>query len=96
MLAGDIATFTCVAEGLPRPNITWYNLLTESPQELSQDERFSVETVDGAGDRQVRSNLTIINAQPLLAGMYACNASNEVAMDAAMANLTVHSESVAS
>ena len=71
VLVGDNATFTCMAEGLPRPNIMWYSLLTGSPQELSPGERFSVETVDGAGDRQVRSSLTIINAQPLLASMYA-------------------------
>ena len=93
VLAGDTATFMCVAEGVPRPSITWYS---QTPQEIAPGGRFSVETVNGAGDRQVTSTLSITDAQPLQAGMYACNATNEVAVDVAMATLTVNSESVTS
>ena len=97
MVAGNnTATFICMAEGLPRPSIMWYSLVTETPQKIAQGGRFSVETVEGAGDRQVTSTLTITNAQPLLAGKYACNATNEVAMDVAIVTLTVYSESVTS
>ena len=90
----DNATFMCTAEGLPRPNITWFRLLNEVPQALPVD-RFSVQTMDGPGERTVTSVLTIENAQPALAGMYVCNATNEVALDTEFVNLLVHSECIA-
>lgn len=83
-------TFTCAAEGLPRPSIMWFIIPEEGPQQDLPADGFTVESV---GDRQVRSNLTIENTQPLLAGMYVCNATNEVAVEIAMASLTVNSES---
>ncbi len=87
------ATFSCTAEGLPRPSITWFTLLDESPQELLADSVFSIDTVDGAGEREVTSTLTINNTQPAVSGTYICNATNEVNTATAMTTLTVHSKS---
>ena len=46
------------------------------------------------GDRQRRSNLTIIGTQPSDAGDYSCEAVNEPGIDMDQATLTVHGEIV--
>ena len=91
VISPDSATFTCVAEGLPRPNITWFVLTGNGPQGLPAG-GFMVQYVNGIGVRQVMSTLTIANTQPLVAGMYVCNATNDVDVEVAMATLTVNSE----
>ena len=91
VVSPDSATFTCVTEGLPRPNITWFVLTGDGPQGLPVD-GFMVQSVNGIEDRQVMSTLTISNTQPLVAGMYVCNATNDVDVEVAMATLTVNSE----
>ena len=90
VVSPDSATFTCVAEGLPRPNITWFMLTGDGPQGLPAG--VLVQSVNGIGDRQVMSTLTISNTQPQVAAMYVCNATNDVNVEFAMATLTVNSE----
>ena len=90
VVSPDSATFTCVAEGLARPTITWFVLTGDGPQGLPAG--VLVQSMNGIGDRQVMSTLTIANTQPLLAGMYVCNATNDVDVEVAMATLTVNSE----
>ena len=91
VVSPNSATFTCVAEGLPRPIIMWFVLTGDGPQELPAD-GFMVQSMNGIGARQVMSTLTIANTQPLVAGMYVCNATNDVDVEVAMTTLTVNSE----
>ena len=44
------------------------------------------------GDREKRSNLTIVGTQPFDAGAYACMAVNEPGSATQQATLTVHGE----
>ena len=44
------------------------------------------------GDRERRSNLTVLDTQPSDAGGYACVAMNEPGTDREQATLTVHGE----
>ena len=87
-------TFTCVAEGLPRPTIEWFVTLPDgTPEELPRNESgVSIEDTDGPGDRIIMSVVAITNVQPIIGGIYSCVASNDVDTQVAMANLTVQSK----
>ena len=92
VVAPASVSFTCVAEGLPTPNITWFTF-TESLglTELdTQDSNISTST----NGRQLMSVLTLSTVEPFMttAITYLCNASNVVSQDGAMATLTVHGE----
>jgi len=52
---------------------------------------FTIEDME-IGDRERRSNLTIIGTQPSDAGAYGCVAANEPGTSAEQATLTVHGE----
>ena len=82
------ATFSCLATGRPRPDIVWTRL-PDMIQLQPQPAEFIIEEQE-IGDRERRSNLTIIGTQPSDAGMYACVAMNEPGTDARQATLTVH------
>ncbi len=84
--------FDCVAEGFPRPIITWYINQTGNTTEISDTTDFNITTAIGAGDRQVMSSLRVNRVRPFLAVDYICNASNVVNDDIRIAALTVHSK----
>ena len=89
-------TFTCVAEGLPRPTISWFitvpnGSLVEFPRN-DPALGLSIEDTNGPGDREVTSVITITNILPFLGVTYTCVASNEVDTQVAAANLTVQSK----
>ena len=89
------ATFNCEAEGLPRPDISWFKIQNDVAMEItSADSDFIVSTVNGTGDRQVMSTLKVDIVRPALAAMYICNASNVVRSMTAAATLIVHSKSL--
>ena len=89
-------TFTCVAEGLPRPTISWFITVPNgSLVELPRNDPalgLSIEDTTGPGDRVVMSVTTITNILPFLGTTYTCVASNEVDTQEAAANLTVLSK----
>ena len=90
---GD-TTFTCVAEGLPRPTIGWFitdpsGTLVELPRD---DPQLSIEDTTGPGDRVTMSVISITNILPFLGVTYTCVVSNEVDTQVAAANLTVLSK----
>ena len=91
VVAPGNVTFTCVAEGVSRPNITWFFLHSELGPIQAPSDTFSLN--EGPGEREVMSTLTITNSQPVNGGMYSCNASNEVSTETATATLTVHCQS---
>ena len=86
------ASFTCVAEGLPRPFITWFLQQDNMTSEISDGLDFNITVTEGSGDRQVTSILTVASVRPSLAGMYICNASNMVDDNTENATLIVHGE----
>ena len=86
-------TFNCEAEGLPRPDISWFKIQNDMAMEItSADSDFTLSTVNGTGDRQVMSTLKVNIVRPALAAMYICNSSNVVRSITAAAALIVHSK----
>ena len=85
-------SFTCVAEGLPRPTVSWFFQQNDVTLETSNTSYFSIDVMNGSGDRQVMSTLTVTSVRPSLAGRYICNASNMVSVDTEAASLVVHSK----
>ena len=89
------ATFNCEAEGLPRPDISWFKIQNDMATEItSADSDFIVSTLNGTGDRQVMSTLKVDIVRPALAAIYICNASNVVRSITAASTLIVHSKSL--
>ena len=88
----NTVSFTCDAEGFPRPNIVWFIQQDGIPIKLTNDTDFTIITANGSGDRQMTSTLTVASVRPSLAGIYICNASNVVDDDAQDATLIVHSK----
>lgn len=81
------ATFTCSADGLPRPSVRWLNGTTDLTQ--------SVENVISdviSGEENVISTLVITAANPFDASEYTCEFMNEVDSNMSSAFLTVHGE----
>ena len=82
----DSVTFTCVATGLPRPDIVWFfkdNNGTIIGGLVAID-------VISRGERQIASSLSLANAFPLAAGEYTCVAENVVDKTESSAVLSVH------
>ena len=88
------ASFTCVATGRPRPNITWWRLESDGSvvqQVTNKENKTSITTVP-LGEREVTSTLTILWVNASDGGMYSCVADNEASSTSASATLTVHGE----
>ena len=85
------AVFTCVADGVSTPVITWWR--RESSNSLTQlsSDGINVTISDRNLDSRTRqSNLTIFQSQPVDTVEYVCVATNEIASDTASAVLTVY------
>ena len=83
-------TFSCLATGRPRPDIVWTRL-SDMVQLQPPSANFTIEEQE-TGDRERRSNLTILGTQPSDAGGYACVAMNVPGTEREEATLTVHGE----
>ena len=71
----DNVTLSCIAEGLPPPNITWFVQPSGgSPSELMEDTNIAIEieTVDDGAS----STLTLYNVQPSDTANYTCSIVN--------------------
>jgi len=88
VVEAEDATFSCLVTGRPRPAIAWFRLsdftLLQPPSE-----NFSIVEQE-IGDRERRSNLTIIGTEPSDAGAYGCVTVNEPGTNSEQATLTVH------
>ena len=86
-------TLTCMADGVPAPNITW--LRVNNSMLLSLDEVGAppdVLSIDRSflDERTAVSTLNLFGVQPLFAGNYTCRAVNLLGMDTEVATVTVH------
>ena len=82
------AMFSCTAEGVPRPNISWWRMDNETEVTVSENSftRISTTTLD---DCHISSILTFTETQPFMSGVYVCSATNEVASARKCATLSV-------
>ena len=90
----NTAAFTCIAEGLPVPSISWFMEQGHEVMEISSsDSNFIISTTTGIIENQAMSTLTITSVRPALATTYICKATNVVNEATQEAILTVHSKS---
>ena len=86
--------FSCTAEGVPLPDITWIridNAGTESEVISSNSSQINNTPMS---DRVLMSTLTFSEAQPSDSAMYRCVASNILGTADAVAQLIVNGEKV--
>ena len=91
MVSPNPAVFTCEADGVSTPEITWWR--RESSNSLTQlsSDGINVTISDRNLDSRTRqSNLTILQPRPVDAAEYVCRATNEITSDTASAVLTVY------
>ena len=80
--------FSCLAEGRPRPNITWLRREGDSDRLEQLTGLFSNVAI---GEDSLASNLTVPDSGPAIAGEYICRAENGVEeVTETSANLTVN------
>ena len=82
-------TFNCSAQGRPRPSLRWLRNVTGVNEEIVPGPKFSIDEMM-SGNREVRSDLTIVMTQALDAGQYLCVADNVVRSVTRSVTLTVH------
>ena len=85
------AVFTCVADGVSIPVITWWRREpSNSLTQLSSDGVNVTISDKNLDSRKRQSNLTILQPQPVDAVEYVCVATNQLRSDTASAVLTVY------
>ena len=91
VVSPEPAMFSCTADGVPRPNITWLRVNNGTDMEVLEDS-FTQITTTTLTDRLTMSVLTFNETQPFRSGVYVCLAANLVDSATAMAELTVNGE----
>ena len=84
----ETAVFTCEADGVPMPTITWWRYDTTLTEVTDAKENVTIDVTP----RTVMSTLTFTNTQPILAAQYRCTASNLLGMASENVTLTVNGE----
>ena len=89
VVSPDPATFSCTADGVPRPDITWWRVNDGTEMEVIEDSstQITTSTVNG---RLIMSIFIFNETQPFRSGVYVCSAANILDPARAMANLTVN------
>ena len=91
VVAPDSAMFSCTADGVPLPDITWMRIDNGTESEIFSD-NFTQINNSPINDRVVMSTLTLSETQPSTSAMYRCVASNLLGSDNAVTQLTVNGE----
>ena len=85
------ASFSCSANGLPRPSITWLRVVSGSLLPITQSSKYTIVSTP-IGEQNQTSTLMILNTSPEDATEYACHAANLEGSTVTTATLTVHGE----
>ena len=87
-------SFSCMANGVPAPNITWLrinNSMTLSLDDVdAPPEILRIDRQYQADGRTINSTLNFFGVQPEFASNYTCRAVNLLGVDEAVAQLIVH------
>ena len=88
-MSPDPAMFSCTADGVPRPDITWLRVNNGTEMEVLEDSSTQITTTT-LNDRLIMSVLTFNETQPSRSGVYVCSATNLVRSIRAMAEMIVN------
>ena len=83
------ATFFCTADGVPRPDITWWRVDNETEMVVVEDSSTQINTTS-LSDRLMMSVLSFTETQPFRSGVYICLSANLLDSARAMAELIVN------
>ena len=89
VVSPDPAMFSCTADGVPRPDITWLRVNNGTEMEVIEDS-FTQITTTTLSDRLTMSVLAFNETQPSRSGVYVCSANNILEPARATADLTVN------
>ena len=85
--------FSCTADGVPPPDITWMRIDNGTESEIISDNSTQINNTP-INDRVLMSTLTFSETQPSTSAMYRCVASNLLGLENAVAQLTVNGENM--
>ena len=91
VVSSDPAMFSCTADGVPRPDITWLRVNNGTETEMPEDSSTQITTTTLNG-RLIMSVLTFNETQSFRSGVYVCSATNLLGSAREMAGLTVNGE----
>ena len=91
VVSPDPAMFSCTADGVPRPDITWLRVNNGTEMEVMEDSSTQI-TNTTLSDRLIMSILTFNETQPFRSGAYVCSAENLLDSAREVAELTVNGE----
>ena len=77
VVSPDPAMFSCTADGVPRPDITWLRVNNGTEMEVMENSNIRISTI-ALNDRLIMSVLTFTETQPILSGVYVCMATNSL------------------
>ena len=89
VVSPDPAMFSCTADGIPRPDITWLRVNNGTEMEVMEDSSTQITTTT-LSDRLIMSVLTFNETQPSRSGVYVCSVTNLVRSTRAGAVLIVN------
>ena len=90
-MSPDPAMFSCTADGVPRPDITWLRVSNGTEMEVLEDSSTQI-TSTTLSDRHIMSILTFSGTQPSRSVVYVCSAENLLDSARGVAELTVNGE----
>jgi len=77
-MIGDMVTFTCIATGVPLPDITWSSDSNSNIMDQLDDVMINDNAID---ETMRRSELTLTNLQAINFQNYICNVTNQFGSD---------------
>ena len=91
VVSPDPAMFSCTADGVPRPDITWLRVNNGTEMEVLEDSSTQITTTI-LNDLLIMSVITFNETQPSRSVVYVCSATNLLGSARGVAELTVNGE----